>query len=148
MSNIKTKQVAGQFEQDRNTLHLWFPNPVVLRDVDSVAAFFDEVVHDWIDHTPERFYLLVNYGNLHIAAQVSDAYSANIQRFQHKLLGTFRYGIPGDFTGVAVSLGNLKLQAPANLFNDEAAARAAIAQASKASAAAASPDASPPRRTT
>jgi hypothetical protein len=129
MSNTKSKQVSGQFEQDQNILHLWFPKPVLLRDAGSVTVFFDEVVEDWIDTTPGRFYLLVDYKNLHIAAHVADSYSANIQRFQHKLLATYRYRIPGDFTGVAVSLGNLKLQVPSNLFDDEASARAAIQRA-------------------
>jgi len=129
MSDTRHKQVAGQFEPNNNILHLWFPSTVRLRDTASVVAFFDEVVRDWIDKTPGRFYLLVNYGNLHIAASVADAYAENIKRFQHRLLGTFRYGISPDFTGVAVSLGNLRLRAPPNLFPDEAAARAAIDEA-------------------
>lgn len=98
-----------------------------LTDAESVKVFFDEVVTDWIDPTPGRFYLLVNYQNLHIAAQAADDYAQSIRRFQHRLLGTFRYGVPADFTGVAVSLGNMRLKARANLFDDEAAARAAIA---------------------
>ena len=100
----------------------------MLRDERRVTTFFDEVIEDWINTSPGSFYLLVNYQNLHIAAQVADCYAANIKRFQHRLLGTFRYGIPADFTGVAVSLGNMKLQASANLFPDEATARAAINQ--------------------
>jgi hypothetical protein len=75
--------------------------------------------------------LLVNYENLHIAAQVAADYAKNIQRFQHRLLGTFRYGVPGDFTGVAVSLGNMQLKARANLYEDERAARAAIEAAKR-----------------
>lgn len=126
MSGDNPKQVSGRFEQEHNILHLWFSEPVMLRDAESVTRFFDEVVENWINKTPGRFYLLVNYKNLHIAAHVADSYSANIRRFQHRLLGTFRYGIPGDFTGVAVSLGNMKLQTSANMFEDEAAARAAI----------------------
>ena len=122
------KLVAGRLEEATEILHLWFPNPVLLRDSQSVTAFFDEVIEDWIDKAPAGIYLLVNYENLHIAAQVADSYAANIKRFQHKLRGTFRYGVPGDFTGVAVSLGNMKLQAQANLFPDEATARAAIEQ--------------------
>jgi hypothetical protein len=126
MSSNNSKRIAGRFESNQSILHLWFPAPIILRDVDTVTSFFDEVVSDWIDPTPGRFYLLVNYENLHIAGRVADCYAANIKRFQSKLLGTFRYGIPADFTGVAVSLGNLQLQAPANLFESEAAARAAI----------------------
>lgn len=128
MTNNDRKQVSGRFEDINNILHLWFPSPVLLRDPQSVTAFFDEVIEDWVATAPGCFYLLVDYKNLHIAAQVADSYAANIKRFQHRLLGTFRFGIPGDFTGVAVSLGNMKLQAPANLFSDEASARAAIEQ--------------------
>ena len=128
MSKSAPKQVDGRLEEANGILHLWFPSPVLLRDSQSVAAFFDEVIEDWIDKAVGNVYLLVNYENLHIAAQVADSYAANIKRFQPKLLGTFRYGIPGDFTGVAVSLGNLKLQAQANLFPDAATARVAIGQ--------------------
>jgi hypothetical protein len=125
------KQVEGRFELTENILHLWFPGTVRLTDTESVRTFFDEVVSDWIDTTPGRFYLLVDYNNLHIAAQMASDYAKNIQRFQHKLLGTYRYGVPGDFTGVAVSLGNMQLKARTNLFPDEAAARAAIEQAKR-----------------
>ena len=131
MQNTRPKQVQGHFDHAQNILHLWFPQPVVLRDADTVTAFFDEVLKDWIAPTPDRFYLLVNYQNLHIAAQVAEAYSAGISRFQNRLHGTYRYGLPGDFTGVAVSLGNIKLQAPANLFDSESDARAAIDRAKK-----------------
>ena len=127
MADTTVKQVEGRFEATENVLHLWFPRVVRLTDAESVKAFFDEVVTDWIDPTPGRFYLLVNYQNLHIAAQAADDYAQSIRRFQHRLLGTFRYGVPADFTGVAVSLGNMRLKARANLFDDEAAARAAIA---------------------
>ena len=126
MSSTPGKLVAGRYEREGNVLHLWFPESVRLNDAESVKLFFDEVVADWIDTVPGRFYLLVNYNNLHIGSRVADEYAKNIQRFQHKLLGTFRYGLPADFTGVAVSLGNMRLSAQANIFENEAAARAAI----------------------
>ena len=99
MSDTKHKQVEGRFDANENVLHLWFPRTVRLTDAESVKVFFDEVVKDWIETAPGRFYLLVSYENLHIAAQVAADYAKNIQRFQHRLLGTFRYGVPGDFTG-------------------------------------------------
>jgi hypothetical protein len=125
----QTKQVAGKYEEDDRILHLWFPQPVQLRDPASLSEFFDEVIRDWIDPTPGKFYLLVNYTNLHIGAHVADAYANAIGRFQHRLLGTFRYNLDKDFTGVAVGLGNLQLKMSANVFPDEASARAAIHQA-------------------
>jgi hypothetical protein len=120
------KQVAGRYERENNTLHLWFPRPVNLDNADLVSTFFDEVIEDWINKSPGKFYLLVNYTNLHIAPQQLAAYAENIGRFQHRLLGTFRYSVSNDFTGVAVSLGNVRLHAPANIFPDEASAREAI----------------------
>lgn len=129
MSDSVQKLVQGRFEPDQNILHLWFPEPVRLTDADTVKAFFDEVVRDWIEPTPGRFYLLVNYEKLHIAAQVAVDYGRNIERFQHRLLGTYRYSVPGDFTGVAVSLGNLQLKSRANMFENESAAREAIDRA-------------------
>ena len=50
----------------------------------------------------------------------------------HELLDfSFRYGVPGDFTGIAVSLGNMQRKARANLYEDERAARAAIGAAKR-----------------
>ena len=126
MSTPMEKQVSGRFEPETGVLHLWFPRTVKLTNAESVKIFFDEVISDWIDPTPGPFHLLVNYENLHVSAHMSADYAQNIRRFQHKLLGTYRYGLPGDFTGVAVSLGNMQLQAHANLYDDEASARAAI----------------------
>lgn len=128
MTDSGYKQVAGTFESANNLLHLWFPRVVTLSEAAEVKRFFDEVTADWVDPTPGRFYLLVNYANLHISARVASAYAESIRGFQHRLLGTFRYGLPGGFTGVAVSLGNGQLRAQANLYDDEAAARAAIAE--------------------
>lgn len=125
----REKQVAGSYEKKDNILHLWFPKEVNLVDAESVATFFDEVIEDWISKTPDKFYLLVNYTNLHIAPKELDDYAANIKRFQDRLFGTFRYQISKDFTGVAVSLGNIRLHAPANIFPDEASAREAIRHA-------------------
>lgn len=128
MAPRHNKQVAGQYERERNILHLWFPKPVSLDSPDALATFFDEVVEDWINKTPGTFYLLVNYTNLHIGPKLSDSYAEHIGRFQHRLHGTFRYQVSKDFTGVAVSLGNIRHHAAANIFPDEASARKAIAQ--------------------
>jgi hypothetical protein len=54
-------------------------------------------------------YLLVNFGNLHIRANMAKVYAKNIARFQSMLLGTYRYGMPPTFTGVAVALGTRPL---------------------------------------
>jgi hypothetical protein len=68
----------------------------------------------------------VNFANLHIRPNMAEAYAKSLARFQSMLLGTFRYGMPPSFTGVAVALGNLRLAAPANIFADEGSAREAI----------------------
>jgi hypothetical protein len=128
MALKQNKQVAGRYERERNILHLWFPQTVSLDNPRAVATFFDEVVEDWINKTPGTFYLLVNYSNLHISPKQAEAYAENIGRFQPRLLGTFRYQVSKDFTGVAVSLGNIRHHAAANIFPDEASARKAIAQ--------------------
>lgn len=121
-----TKLTAGQYEAAENILHLWFPRRVELTTDEEVRGFFDEVIHDWVKPCPRRPYLLVNFGNLHIRPHLAEAYATNIGRFQGMLLGTYRYGVPASFTGVAVALGNLKLAAPANMFDDERSAREAI----------------------
>jgi hypothetical protein len=121
-----TKLTAGKYESAENILHLWFPLRVELADEEAIRAFFDEVVVDWIQPCPSRPYLLVNFGNLYIRANMADMYAKNIARFQSMLLGTYRYGMPPSFTGVTVALGNLQLGAPANIFPDEPSAREAI----------------------
>jgi hypothetical protein len=124
MTNIKL--TVGQYEASENILHLWFPRRVELASDETLEAFFDEVIEDWIKPCPRAPYLLVNYANLHIRPNLAGAYAKSIGPFQAMLLGSYRYGIPASFTGVAVALGNLKLAAPANIFVDERGARDAI----------------------
>jgi hypothetical protein len=120
------KVTAGEYEASANILHLWYPRKVELATDDSVQAFFDEVIDDWIKPCPKRPYLLVNFANCHIRPNLAEPYAKNIGRFQPMILGTYRYGVPASFTGVAVALGNLKLGAAANIFDDERSAREAI----------------------
>jgi hypothetical protein len=120
------KLTAGAYDATENILHLWFPQRVELADEESVRRFFGEVLEGWIKPCPQPPYLLVNFGNLHIRPNMSQAYSKNIAGFQAMLRGTYRYGVPASFTGVAVALGNLELNAPAHIFTDEQAARDAI----------------------
>ncbi|HXX68842.1 MAG TPA: hypothetical protein VEK07_16770 [Polyangiaceae bacterium] len=124
MTKIKT--TAGAYEASENILHLWFPQRVELLDEEAVRLFFDEVIADWIAPCPPRPYLLVDFANLHIRPNMAEAYAKNIARFQPMLLGTYRYGVPASFTGVAIALGNLRLAARANIFPDERSARDAI----------------------
>jgi len=44
------------------------------------------------------------------------------------VLGTFRYGVARDLTGVAITMGNMSVGSLANIFPDEASAREAIRQ--------------------
>jgi hypothetical protein len=118
--------VAGEYESAENILHLRFPRRVELADEEAIRAFFDEVMVDWIQPCPNKPYLLVDFSNLHMRANMAEMYATSIARFQSMLLGTYRYGLPPSFTGVAVALGNLKLAAPANIFPDERSAREAI----------------------
>jgi hypothetical protein len=120
------KLTAGEYNATENVLHLWFPRRIELADEKAVRDFFDEVIADWIRPCPQRSHLLVNFSNLHIRPNMADAYAKNIARFQSMVLGTYRYGVPPSFTGVAVALGNLQLAAPANIFVDEGSAREAI----------------------
>src|SRR5215471_16971678 len=116
---MKRRQVAGRYEPGNNILHLWFPDPVMLTTKESVETFFSEVIADWVQPISNRFYLLVNYTNLRIHASMADAYAEATGRFQHKVLGTFRYNIDSPFTGLAVSLGTFQLKARSNIFQSE-----------------------------
>ena len=125
-SMANKKHTAGEYEANENILHLWYPHRTELASDEGVQTLFDEVIEDWIKPCPKRPYLLVNYANCHIRPDLVEAYSKNLRRFQSTLLGTYRYGVPASFTGVAVALGNLKLASPANIFADERTAREAI----------------------
>ena len=122
---------AGQYEEGENILHLWYPSPVDLSDERTLVAFFDEVEADWIRPCPRKPYLLVNYKNVRIPPAMTSTYAQRIQHLRPLVLGTFRYGISADLTGVAVAIGNLTLQAQANIYPDEASARAAIRAAAR-----------------
>jgi hypothetical protein len=128
------KLAAGEYESGENILHLWFPRRIELADEETIHAFFDEVMVDWIQPRPSKPYLLVNFSNLHIRPNMAEVYAASIARFQSMLLGTYRYGVPPSFTGVTVALGNLKLAAPAHIFPDERSAREAIRAAKETGA--------------
>ena len=123
---MSSNLAAGEYSATENVLHLWFPRRIELADEKAVGDFFDEVIADWIRPCPRKPYLLVNFANLHIRPNMAEAYATSLARFQSMLLGTYRYGLPPSFTGVAVALGNLKLAAPANIFADERSAREAI----------------------
>ena len=130
----RVKLTAGEYEADENILHLWHPRGVELATEMAVDQFFDEVMEDRIRLSPKQPYLLVNYAKVHIRATMAEAYARNISRFQNLLLGSYRYAVPASFTGVAVAIGNLKLATPANIFDDERSARAAIRAAKQMSA--------------
>jgi hypothetical protein len=117
------------YEAEENILHLWYERPVDLRDEASVVAFFDEVETRWIRACPEKPYLLVNFRNVRIAPAMTSVYARCIQRFVPLVLGTFRYGVGQDLTGVAVAMGNMGISVHANIHEDEASARVAIRQA-------------------
>jgi hypothetical protein len=120
------KLVAGEYESAENILHLWFPRRIELADEEGIRAFLEEVMVEWVQPCPSKPYLLVNFSNLHIRANMAEVYATSIAQFQSMLLGTYRYGVPPSFTGVAVALGNLRLAAPAHIFPDERSAREAI----------------------
>src|SRR5579863_5488770 len=84
------KLAAGEYESAENILHLWFPRHVELADEEAIRAFFDEVMTDWIRPRSTKPYLLVNFRNLHIRANMASVYATNIARFQSMLLGTYR----------------------------------------------------------
>jgi hypothetical protein len=71
--------------------------------------------------------LLVNWANVRLAPSMT--YAENIEPLRRLVLATFRYGVPQDLTGTAVSLGNMRLHTTANIYADERAARQAIAAA-------------------
>jgi hypothetical protein len=123
---------SGAYDAQENVLHLWYERPVDLADELTIMAFFAEVETRWIRACPVKPYLLVNYRNVRIAPTMTAVYARCIQKFRPLVLGTFRYGVGADLTGVAVTMGNIELAARANIFDDEASARRAILEARRA----------------
>jgi hypothetical protein len=122
---------SGAYDPAENILHLWYERPVDLRDEIGIIAFFAEVESRWIRPCSQKPYLLVNYKNVRIAPSMTTVYARSIQRLRPLVLGTFRYGIERDLTGVAVAMGNMELAAEANIFPDESSARLAIRRAGR-----------------
>jgi hypothetical protein len=118
--------MAGEFERDHNILHIWFPEPLNLATREQVERFFSDAQREWIDPTPGPFYLLVNYTNLTIDPAVTEAYAKAIKKFQHKLLGTFRYRVTDQLTATAVRLGNMRMSKASRIYASESEAREAI----------------------
>lgn len=127
--NGRVGYTSGAYEAEQNILHLWYERTVDLRYEPAVVEFFDEVETRWIRGCPQKPWLLVNFRNVRIAPAMTSVYARCIQRFLPLVRGTFRYGIGPDLTGVAVAMGNMGLAVQANIFADEASARAAIRDA-------------------
>jgi hypothetical protein len=130
---MPARYAEGRYEGAENILHLWYPRPVHLNDEAIIHDFFEETEREWIRPCPTRPYLLVNYANVNMRADMAEFYARSMLRFRSLLLGTFRYGLDADshghFTAVAVHLGNMKLATPSNVFPSESLARQAIRDA-------------------
>ena len=124
---MTTGLVTGIYEAADNILHLWNPQPVRLDSKEKVDTYFKEVEDAWVRSCPQKPFLLVSYGNLHIPPQMTEAYGNAVARLKPLIRGTYRYQMPADLTGVAVSLGNARVSSQANIFPDEKSARGAIA---------------------
>jgi hypothetical protein len=120
----------GVYEQDTNILHLWYPEPVILDTPAKIAAFFEHVIADFIQGLPQKPYLLVSFDHVRVPPTMTEAYADGIKKVKPLVIATYRYAMPANYTGVAVSLANARISSHANIFPDEAAARAAIRHAS------------------
>ena len=89
-------------------------------------------MRELIEACPQTPYLLVDYTNLEISVEMTDEYTEQLRIYKPKVRGVFRYGLSEDMTGklttVAIRLGN---KADANIFANEADARAALASAAR-----------------
>src|SRR5690349_2682836 len=115
---MESKNIAGNYDPDENVLHMWYPRRVELNDEASVREFFEEVLRDWVKPCPRKPYALIDYRNVQIAPAMASVYAASVEKMRPWLLGTYRYVLAPDFTGVTVALGNLRLQEDAHIFPD------------------------------
>jgi hypothetical protein len=123
---MKRGRTSGSYDAGENVLHLWYEQPVVCSDELAVNVLFDEVENLWVRACAAKPYLLVNYANVRIAPGVTDTYARRIERLKGLVLGTFRYEVGGDLTGVTITMGNMSIGSHANIFPTEASARDAI----------------------
>ena len=129
------RPTRGRYEPDTNILHVWYEQLVELDTPAKIEAFFTHVENDFVRPCPKKPYLLVSYDRMKIPPTMTEAYgtaiAAHIKPF---VIATYRYQMPANLTGVAVSLGNARIASNANIFPDEATARAAIERAATAAA--------------
>jgi hypothetical protein len=123
---MRRGRTSGSYDAGQNVLHIWYEQPVVCTDELAVNSLFDEVENIWVRACPKKPYLLVNYANVRIAPAVTDTYARRIERLKVLVLGTFRYDVGTDLTGVTITMGNMSVGTHANIYPDEASARAAI----------------------
>jgi hypothetical protein len=123
---------ASKYERTENVLHLWFPLPIEVADGEAMQALCDEVLTKRISPCPTKPYLLANYSNLCIHPAMARGQVDFGRRIKENVLGIFRYGMPPDWTGIAVSIGSMRFAAKANIFPNEASAREAIRKAKEA----------------
>jgi len=121
--------IKGNYEPEERVLHLRHTRPTTLADPKAVAEFFREVSR-LIRQCPQRPYLLVDYTNLDIAVEMTRKYADQVKAYRGTVEGVYRYnlsaGTEGVLTKVTVLLAN---KSEANIFPDEASARAAIRRA-------------------
>jgi hypothetical protein len=121
--------VRGKYEPGEGILHLSHPEPTTLADPTAVAEFFQKVSR-LIRQCPQPPYLLVDYTNLEIAVDMTREYANQVKAYRGQVKGVYRYNLSarteGVLTKVAVLLAN---KSDANIFPDEASARAAIRRA-------------------
>jgi hypothetical protein len=121
--------VSGEYEPAEGILRLWHPQPVTLDTPPLVEQFFREV-NALVKRCPQPPYLLVDYANLRIAAEMTQAYAAEVRTYRPSVAGVFRYNLTADTEGVLTKVAVLVAnRADANIFPDESSARQAIRRA-------------------
>jgi hypothetical protein len=121
--------VCGTYDAKENILRLRHPAPVVLSDRATMEEFFREVSHI-IAACAAPPWLLVDYTNLEISADMTLEYASHVKSYRPAVRGVYRYKLSnsteGVLTQVAVLIANKR---DANIFPDEATALAALRQA-------------------
>jgi hypothetical protein len=121
--------VLGAYEAQENVLRLWHPERVVLGDPETIKRFFKEVAR-LIMACPAPPYVLVDYTNAEIPSDMTQEYAAAVRAYRPGVKGVFRYNISGGTEGVLTRVTVLIAnKADANIFPDEASARAAVRKA-------------------
>ena len=125
-SLLAMPMVSGAYEAEDGVLRLWHPGRAVLDSAAQVKQYFEEIGR-LIASCPSPPWLLIDYANVEVRREVTQEYVEKARAYRPLVRDVHRFGVSeateGVLTRVAILLAT---GVDANIFPDEASARAAL----------------------